>query len=130
MNTASASSSDAANQQAVHLAIYDLSQGMARTLSSQFLGAQHAVDIIPHTALVVFGKEYYFGMGIQSCSPHEFRNSRGIHPIEIQLLGLPPSSKLGVMNKPQMANLMHQHTIFFTRIAIISLRRRPNQDWD
>jgi hypothetical protein len=87
MNTASASSSDAANQQAVHLAIYDLSQGMARTLSSQFLGAQHAVDIIPHTALVVFGKEYYFGMGIQSCSPHEFRISRGIHPIEIQLLG-------------------------------------------
>lgn len=60
---------------------------MARTLSSQFLGAQHAVDIIPHTAILVFGKEYYFGMGIQSCSPHEFRTSRGIHPIEIQLLG-------------------------------------------
>ena len=60
---------------------------MARTLSSQFLGAQHAVDIIPHTAILAFGKEYYFGMGIQSCSPHEFRISRGIHPIEIQLLG-------------------------------------------
>jgi hypothetical protein len=60
---------------------------MARTLSSQVLGSQHAVDIIPHTAILAFGKEYYFGMGIQSCHPHEFRISRGIHPIEIQLLG-------------------------------------------
>ncbi|KAL7471587.1 hypothetical protein ACHAXS_011883 [Conticribra weissflogii] len=71
----------------VHLAIYDLSNGMARSLSAQFLGPQHAIDVLPHTALVVFGKEYFFGRGIEWCHPQEFRMTRGIHPIEIQLLG-------------------------------------------
>eukprot|EP00579_Thalassiosira_antarctica_P004795 CAMPEP_0201884270 /NCGR_PEP_ID=MMETSP0902-20130614/16850_1 /ASSEMBLY_ACC=CAM_ASM_000551 /TAXON_ID=420261 /ORGANISM="Thalassiosira antarctica, Strain CCMP982" /LENGTH=501 /DNA_ID=CAMNT_0048413203 /DNA_START=50 /DNA_END=1555 /DNA_ORIENTATION=- len=71
----------------VHLAIYDLSMGMARGLSAQFLGPQHAVEIIPHTAIVAYGKEYFFGQGIEWCSPHEFRATRGIQPIEIQPLG-------------------------------------------
>ena len=71
----------------VHLAIYDLSMGMARNLSAQFLGPQHAIEIIPHTAILAFGKEYYFGQGIDWCSPHEFRSSRGIHPIDIHPLG-------------------------------------------
>ncbi|KAL7520198.1 hypothetical protein ACHAWX_004944 [Stephanocyclus meneghinianus] len=71
----------------VHLAIYDLSMGMARNLSAQFLGPQHAIDIIPHTALIVYGKEYFFGRGIEWCTPQEFRATRGIHPIEVKLLG-------------------------------------------
>mmetsp|Transcript_17424 Transcript_17424/g.32655 ORF Transcript_17424/g.32655 Transcript_17424/m.32655 type:complete len:498 (+) Transcript_17424:207-1700(+) len=71
----------------VQLAIYDLSMGMARGLSAQFLGPQHAVEIIPHTAIIAYGKEYYFGQGIEWCSPHEFRATRGIHPIDIQPLG-------------------------------------------
>lgn len=72
----------------VQLAIYDLSQGMARTLSAQFLGPNHAIDIIPHTAILAFGKEYYFGMsGIEASDPHHFRSSRGISPVEIQHLG-------------------------------------------
>jgi len=71
----------------VHLAIYDLSMGMARGLSAQFLGPQHAVEIIPHTAILAYGKEYFFGQGIEWCNPHEFRAARGIHPIEIQSLG-------------------------------------------
>ncbi|EJK64077.1 hypothetical protein THAOC_15223 [Thalassiosira oceanica] len=71
----------------VHLAIYDLSRGMARNLSAQFLGPQHAVDIIPHTGIIAWGKEYYFGQGIEWSSPYEFRISRGIHPIEEVLIG-------------------------------------------
>lgn len=71
----------------VHLAIYDLSMGMARNLSAQFLGPAHAIDIIPHTALIVFGQEYFFGRGIEWCTPNEFRQTRGIHPIEVKLLG-------------------------------------------
>jgi len=71
----------------VRLALYDLSQGMARSLSGQFLGPAHSIDIIPHTALVVYGREYYFGGGIQSCEPHEFRRQRGIFPIEVTSLG-------------------------------------------
>jgi hypothetical protein len=71
----------------VHLAIYDLSMGMARTLSAHLLGPQHAVEIIPHTAILAFGKEYYFGQGIDWCSPHEFRSTRGIYPIDVHSLG-------------------------------------------
>mmetsp|Transcript_2789 Transcript_2789/g.3983 ORF Transcript_2789/g.3983 Transcript_2789/m.3983 type:complete len:483 (-) Transcript_2789:56-1504(-) len=71
----------------VHIAIYDLSNGMARGLSAQFLGTQHAIDIIPHTAIVAFGKEYFFGQGIEMCHPQEFRMTRGIQPIDIQSLG-------------------------------------------
>ncbi len=71
----------------VHIAIYDLSMGMAKNLSAQFLGPQHAIEIIPHTAIVAFGREYFFGRGIEWCHPQEFRMTRGIHPIDIQSLG-------------------------------------------
>lgn len=71
----------------VHLAIYDLSRGMARSLSGQFLGPDHALDIIPHTGIVVYGKEYFYGGGIQSANPNSFRQSMGIFPIDIQVLG-------------------------------------------
>jgi hypothetical protein len=72
----------------VQLAIYDLSQGMARQLSAQFLGLNHAIDIIPHTAILAFEKEYYFGMsGVEASDPHHFRTTRGLSPIKIQHLG-------------------------------------------
>ncbi|AWP17348.1 putative desumoylating isopeptidase 1-like [Scophthalmus maximus] len=51
----------------VKLYIYDVSRGMARQLSSLMLGRQ--LDGIWHTAIVVHGKEYFFGgEGINSCS--------------------------------------------------------------
>jgi len=87
----------------VQLAVYDLSRGMARSLSTQFLGPNHAIDIIPHTGIVVFGKEYYFGgtgpPGVDmhsaalsggitmSSTPYQFRASHGIQPIQIISLG-------------------------------------------
>ena len=71
----------------VLLAVYDLSHGMARQLSAQFLGPAHAIEIIPHTAVVVYGKEYFFGGGIQHEDPHSFRRAMGIHPIQIISLG-------------------------------------------
>lgn len=71
----------------VKLAIYDLSRGMARSLSAQFLGQQFAIDAIPHTGIVVFGREYFFGGGIQSEDPSLFRQSTGMFPIETQTLG-------------------------------------------
>ncbi|KAG7357524.1 PPPDE putative peptidase domain containing protein [Nitzschia inconspicua] len=72
----------------VQLVIYDLSHGMARQLSSQFLGGpQHAIDIIPHTAIVVFGREYFFGGGIQHEDPQQFRRMARMHPIQTLSLG-------------------------------------------
>jgi len=46
----------------VVLHLYDLSQGMAKNLSRQFLGKQ--IEGIWHTGIVVFGKEFYYGGGI------------------------------------------------------------------
>jgi hypothetical protein len=40
----------------VLLAVYDLSRGMARGLSAQFLGPDFAIDVIPHTGLIVYGE--------------------------------------------------------------------------
>ncbi|PON70794.1 hypothetical protein PanWU01x14_078200 [Parasponia andersonii] len=47
----------------VTLNVYDLSQGLARQLSTTFLGK--AIEGIWHTGVVVYGSEYYFGGGIQ-----------------------------------------------------------------
>ncbi|XP_015575912.2 desumoylating isopeptidase 1 [Ricinus communis] len=47
----------------VTLNVYDLSQGLARQLSTTFLGK--AIEGIWHTGIVVYGNEYYFGGGIQ-----------------------------------------------------------------
>ncbi|XP_014782370.1 uncharacterized protein LOC106877851 [Octopus bimaculoides] len=52
----------------VEVYIYDLSKGMATALSMPLLGKQ--IDGIWHTAIVVFGMEYYFGAnGISYCEP-------------------------------------------------------------
>ncbi|GFP94389.1 desumoylating isopeptidase 1 [Phtheirospermum japonicum] len=48
----------------VSLNVYDLSQGLARQLSTTFLGK--AIEGIWHTGVVVYDREYYFGGGIQS----------------------------------------------------------------
>ncbi|GAB4841329.1 hypothetical protein Ancab_022055 [Ancistrocladus abbreviatus] len=47
----------------VTLNVHDLSQGLARQLSTSFLGK--AIEGIWHTGVVVYGNEYYFGGGIQ-----------------------------------------------------------------
>ncbi|KAK1265925.1 hypothetical protein QJS04_geneDACA000022 [Acorus gramineus] len=47
----------------VTLNVYDLSQGLARQISTTFLGK--AIEAIWHTGIVVYGNEYYFGGGIQ-----------------------------------------------------------------
>ncbi|KAL8616911.1 hypothetical protein ACOMHN_041830 [Nucella lapillus] len=53
----------------VKVYIYDLSKGLARSLSQSFIGRQ--IDGVWHTGIVVFGKEYYYGgsSGIESCPP-------------------------------------------------------------
>jgi len=52
----------------VQVYIYDLTQGMARSLGPALLG--RPLDGVWHTAIVVYGKEYFFGgSGIQWCGP-------------------------------------------------------------
>ncbi|XP_002741232.1 uncharacterized protein LOC100372444 [Saccoglossus kowalevskii] len=52
----------------VKLFIYDISKGMARAMSQGFLGKH--IEGIWHTAIVIFGREYFYGGGgIESCPP-------------------------------------------------------------
>ncbi|XP_072749137.1 uncharacterized protein [Anoplolepis gracilipes] len=52
----------------VELYIYDLTKGMARVMSSMLIGRQ--LDGIWHTAIVAYGREYFFGpTGINSVRP-------------------------------------------------------------
>lgn len=52
----------------VQLYIYDLTQGMSAMMSQMLLGRH--IEGIWHTAIVVFGKEFFYGsQGIQSCEP-------------------------------------------------------------
>lgn len=52
----------------VKLYVYDLSHGMAKSMSQRFFGTQ--VDGIWHTSIVIDNKtEWYYGAGIQSAQP-------------------------------------------------------------
>ncbi|KAK4688020.1 desumoylating isopeptidase 1, partial [Tremellales sp. Uapishka_1] len=51
----------------VQLYVYDLSKGMAKSLSLALTGKQ--IDGIWHTSVVVFGREIFFGQGIMEARP-------------------------------------------------------------
>ncbi|KAI9362123.1 PPPDE putative peptidase domain-containing protein [Zopfochytrium polystomum] len=51
----------------VQLLLYDLSAGMARMLSQQLTGS--LIEGIWHTSVVLYGREVYFGQGIQIDHP-------------------------------------------------------------
>ncbi|KAF9516513.1 hypothetical protein BS47DRAFT_1340874 [Hydnum rufescens UP504] len=66
----------------VKLYVYDLSHGMARNLSMQFLGGQ--IDGIWHTSVVVFGKETSYSQGIDQHLPGASHHG---NPLEIVDMG-------------------------------------------
>lgn len=68
----------AATSTAVRLAVYDISQGMARQFGPM-LGV--SLDYIPHTGVLVFGSEFFFGGGIQEARHEEVVQSYGMRPI-------------------------------------------------
>ena len=65
-------------EEKVVLRVYDLSNGMARAMSQQFLGIQ--VDIVPHTGVFVYGREWFFSGGIQSAP------SWGMKPVHEEIV--------------------------------------------
>ncbi|KAH9179329.1 DUF862-domain-containing protein [Lactarius sanguifluus] len=66
----------------VKLYVYDLSNGLARTMSPQFLGRQ--IDGIWHTSVVVFNRELFYGMGIQIAAPGQSHHGQ---PLQILDMG-------------------------------------------
>ncbi|KAK7201368.1 glycosyl hydrolase-like protein [Novymonas esmeraldas] len=79
------SSSSTRDTAVVSLYRYDLSQGMARSLGPMLIG--RPLEGIWHTAIVVYGKEYYFdgGVGVVG-DPHPGRTRFGA-PYRVEVLG-------------------------------------------
>jgi hypothetical protein len=71
----------------VQLYVYDLSQGLARQFSQQFLGTQ--IDAIYHTSIVLDGIEYFFGAGIQTCLAGSTHHGRPMQVISLGKTELP-----------------------------------------
>jgi hypothetical protein len=69
----------------VRLVVYDISGGMARNLASSFLGFD--LDYIPHTGVIIFGQEYFYGGGIQKMPHEQVIAMFGIQPCRREVLG-------------------------------------------
>uniref|UniRef100_A0A0D9VMJ2 PPPDE domain-containing protein n=1 Tax=Leersia perrieri TaxID=77586 RepID=A0A0D9VMJ2_9ORYZ len=65
----------------VVLNVYDLSNGLARQLSTSFLGKP--IEAIWHTGVVVYGNEYFFGGGIQSLPAGTTPYGRPVRVVEL-----------------------------------------------
>ncbi|KAF2851316.1 DUF862-domain-containing protein [Plenodomus tracheiphilus IPT5] len=66
----------------VQLYVYDLTKGLARQMSQQFLGIQ--IDAVYHTSIVIDDIEYYFGSGVQTSRAGATHHG---NPMEIFKLG-------------------------------------------
>ena len=71
----------------VELYVYDLTRGMARSMSRQFLGFQ--IDGVWHTSLVFGNVEYFFGSGVQTCYPGATHHGRPMEVIKLGVTQLP-----------------------------------------
>jgi len=74
----------------VRLVVYDISGGMARQLGSGLLGFD--LDCVPHTGILVFGQEYFFGGGIQRMPHEDVIRQFGIAPMRREVLGMTEKS--------------------------------------
>ena len=71
---------------AVTLAVYDLTQGMAAIMSEGILGER--IEGIWHTGIRAFGKEWFFGGGIQSLPIGVFEQTRGLPVSRLDEMGV------------------------------------------
>jgi desumoylating isopeptidase 1 len=71
----------------VQLYVYDLSGGLARSMSTAFLGVQ--IDAIYHTSIVVGGLEYVYDGGIKTVHPASTHLGQPMEIIELGTTGLP-----------------------------------------
>lgn len=90
----------------VQLAVYDLSRGMAQSMSQAILGQR--IDGIWHTGIVAFGKEYYFGGGIQVSPWGVFAQSNNMPPV--QVLDMGTTTKTQVELETYLRSIYHLYT--------------------
>ncbi|ORX34662.1 PPPDE putative peptidase domain-domain-containing protein [Kockovaella imperatae] len=64
----------------VELYVYDLSRGMAKSMSQMLTGKQ--IDGIWHTSVVVFGREIFYGQGILEARPGTTHHGQPLQRID------------------------------------------------
>uniref|UniRef100_A0A8C9LH36 palmitoyl-protein hydrolase n=1 Tax=Piliocolobus tephrosceles TaxID=591936 RepID=A0A8C9LH36_9PRIM len=69
----------------VKLRIYDLSRGMVKAWSPFLIGKQ--IDGVWHTAVEVYGMEYFYGGGILCLGSSEFDRYYDLKPVEVLNMG-------------------------------------------
>lgn len=78
-----------ASAQPVRLALYDLSGGMAAKLSAsmgELLNGQH-IEMVPHSGIRVFGREYFYSGAIQSHNAEVVEGWVGMKPVRLEVIG-------------------------------------------
>lgn len=71
----------------VQLYVYDLSGGIARSMSAAFLGVQ--IDAIYHTSVVMEGVEYVYDGGIKTVRPGSTHLGHPMQVLDLGTTGLP-----------------------------------------
>lgn len=69
----------------VRLLMYDLSHGWAKILSPLLLC--RCIETVPHTSILAYGYEFFWGGGIQKMEHHQFVEQTGQKPVGSVLLG-------------------------------------------
>lgn len=91
------------SSQKVQIYLYDLSHGMAKSLSQAFLGVD--LEGIWHTGVVVFGTEYFFGGGIQRALPGQTVAGR-----QVKVIDMGTTSKTRSEFETFLALIAHKYT--------------------
>ncbi|KAL8984246.1 MAG: hypothetical protein Q9177_004753 [Variospora cf. flavescens] len=94
----------------VELYVYDLSQGLARQMSQNFLGVQ--IDAVYHTALVLGGIEYFFGAGIQQTYPGATHHGRPMEVIPLGKTDLPIEIILEYLDSLRQVYTVESYDLF------------------
>jgi desumoylating isopeptidase 1 len=71
----------------VQLYVYDLSGGIARSMSAAFLGVQ--IDAIYHTSIVMEGIEYVYDSGIKTVHAGSTHLGQPMQVLQLGTTGLP-----------------------------------------
>ncbi|WVR03495.1 hypothetical protein IAU60_000486 [Kwoniella sp. DSM 27419] len=117
----------------VQLYVYDLSRGMAKSMSLMLTGKQ--IDGIWHTSVVAFGREVFYGQGILESVPGTTHHGPPLHKIDMGETHLDEETyneyiqSLGEMYTPTKYHLIEFNCNHFSADVIGFLTGREIPSW-
>ncbi|WVF66192.1 hypothetical protein IAT40_000932 [Kwoniella sp. CBS 6097] len=117
----------------VQLYVYDLSHGMAKSMSMMLTGKQ--IDGIWHTSVVAFGREVFYGQGILESNPGTTHHGPPLHIIDVGETHLDEGTfneylqSLGEMYTPSKYHLIEFNCNHFTADVVGFLTGQEIPAW-